>query len=102
MTDLVQVREALVKRTKCATCRQGKYLPTKDGKTWIHLYEDGSFIGPCFDWVIASAFASLSQAADEIERLREAVAWIADDDPANSYEWQLIARKVLGVKKETP
>ena len=39
---------------------------------------------PTIDWLIS-----------EVERLREALAWIADDDPANSYEWQLIARKAL-------
>ena len=74
MTDLVQVRETLVKRTRCATCRQGRYLPTKDGKTWIHLYEDGTFIGPCFDWVTASAFVSLSQAADEIVKCQKEIS----------------------------
>ena len=36
-------------KSRCATCVHGKYPATKDGDQWVHLYEDGSFIGPCFD-----------------------------------------------------
>ena len=36
---------------------------------------------------------------EEIATLREALEWIADDDQANAYEWQLIAKKALATKE---
>jgi hypothetical protein len=37
--------------TRCATCASGNKTVESPGSrgVWIHLYEDGSFIGPCFD-----------------------------------------------------
>jgi len=55
---IATLREALRKRTKCATCNQGKYSPFDSLGQWVHLYEDGSLIGPCFDPEIAPALAA--------------------------------------------
>jgi hypothetical protein len=35
----------------CLTCRQEGAPPAteQDDRKWLHLYPDGSFLGPCFD-----------------------------------------------------
>ena len=59
---IATLREVLGKRTKCATCSQGKYLPTQESNGhWIHLYEDGTFIGPCFDPAVAPALPTAQE-----------------------------------------
>lgn len=41
---------------KCSTCNHGKYPATQTEQgQWVHLYEDGTFIGPCFDPPVSRA-----------------------------------------------
>ena len=61
------ISQALYARTKCATCYRypGDYpkvplaVEGMNGN-WHHLHSDGSFLGPCFDALVAKGLAALA------------------------------------------
>ena len=60
-TQTAAIRVALLARTICATCNYDKSpAAIEDPKgRWNHLYDDGSYLGPCFDPIVARALAAL-------------------------------------------
>ena len=57
------IRAALLARTKCATCNYDKSPAAVEVPKghWNHLYDDGSYMGSCFDPIVARALAALKE-----------------------------------------